>query len=230
MLSPSSPASPACKLGRWLLVDTSSGAARVGLSLGGDLLEHRTGSLPRGGARELPELVADWLSPNLVGVAVFLGPGSFTGIRVGIAFARGLTRARELSLAGIDGLEALAVTGPQGGSFLVACDALRGECLARCYFLKSGIPCMEKDLGRLPWMDLPPGLPLLARGLPGGRKLEREVRRPCSNEALLGAASSLLARGLERPLEPIWTRPSWAEESGDGKPGSMVKLGLGGRE
>jgi tRNA threonylcarbamoyladenosine biosynthesis protein TsaB len=45
---------------------------------------------------------------DLSGVAVSIGPGSFTGLRIGLGFAKGLMLARGLALVGVSTLEALA--------------------------------------------------------------------------------------------------------------------------
>ena len=51
-------------------------------------------------------------------IAVTVGPGSFTGLRVGLAFAKGLSAALDRPCAGVDTLEALAtsVHAPASGS------------------------------------------------------------------------------------------------------------------
>jgi tRNA threonylcarbamoyladenosine biosynthesis protein TsaB len=64
----------------------------------------------------------------LAAVAVSSGPGSFTGLRTGIATAKGLAFSLGLPLYGIPTLEALAAGAPPGTGFVCAClNARRGE-------------------------------------------------------------------------------------------------------
>ncbi len=58
-------------------------------------------------------------------IAVTVGPGSFTGLRVGIAFAKGLAVALDLPTVGIGSLEALACEAD--GLVLAIVDARRGQ-------------------------------------------------------------------------------------------------------
>jgi len=76
-------------------------------------------------------------------VAVGLGPGRFTGLRVGVATARGLAQSLSIELAGVSSLHALAAGALRTGSsrherVLAVIDALRGEVFAAAYALSAG--------------------------------------------------------------------------------------------
>jgi tRNA threonylcarbamoyladenosine biosynthesis protein TsaB len=64
-------------------------------------------------------------------IGVTLGPGSFTGLRVGIAFAKGLAAALDIPAAGVGTLEALAADIP--GFVFAAIDARRGQIYGQAF-------------------------------------------------------------------------------------------------
>lgn len=74
---------------------------------------------------------------DLKGIGVAIGPGSFTGLRVGLSYAKGLARAAGIPLAGIPTLDAMALlAGSDGPSRALVCpilDARRGEVYAALY-------------------------------------------------------------------------------------------------
>ena len=76
---------------------------------------------------------------DLAGLLALRGPGSFTGLRVGLATVLGLHQALGLPATAVPTLETLAAVGPGDGSTVVAVvDALRGEWYAQRF--RSGAP------------------------------------------------------------------------------------------
>ncbi|HXL72919.1 MAG TPA: tRNA (adenosine(37)-N6)-threonylcarbamoyltransferase complex dimerization subunit type 1 TsaB, partial [bacterium] len=79
----------------------------------------------------------DLTAKDITAVAVALGPGSFTGIRVGIATAEGLAMPSHLPVFGISTLDGLAEnlrSDGLRGEALCLIDAQRGECFVGRYF------------------------------------------------------------------------------------------------
>lgn len=74
------------------------------------------------------------LAPDAIrDYAVSVGPGSFTGLRVGIATAKGLAFGSDTRVAAVPTLEALALCAPEGRWIVVAQQAQRGELYAAAY-------------------------------------------------------------------------------------------------
>jgi tRNA threonylcarbamoyladenosine biosynthesis protein TsaB len=102
-----------------LAFDTSAGACSAAV-LGGDgtVLARRCEALERGHAERLLPMLRDVLAEagveiaDLALLAVTIGPGTFTGIRIGLAAARGLALASGLPLVGVTSLEAVAASVP----------------------------------------------------------------------------------------------------------------------
>jgi tRNA threonylcarbamoyladenosine biosynthesis protein TsaB len=94
---------------------------------------------PPGHASELMPAVHEVMERAGVGfaeldaIAVGLGPGTFTGLRIGVATGRALAKANSLPLRGVSSLAALAEPMPDDCPKLPLIDAKRGEVYAALY-------------------------------------------------------------------------------------------------
>lgn len=90
-----------------------------------------------------------WQLQEINALVVGLGPGSFTGLRVGLATAQGLSFALSCPLYGVSSLDALAQTAPHGASLLALCtDARKQELYVRLYrraFCARSAPLSPQD-------------------------------------------------------------------------------------
>lgn len=127
-----------------LTLDTALQRCSVAIADGAALMAVRQIELARGHAERLAPLVAEALEaaglsvPALDEVRVTVGPGSFTGVRTGLAFARGLVIGTNIPCRGVDTLSALAVSRravkPISEPWLASViDARRGEVYASLY-------------------------------------------------------------------------------------------------
>ncbi len=116
---------------RTLVIDTSSAILSVALFDGAGLLGHDHRSVGRGHAEQLiPAIAALPGGGRAQRVLVGCGPGSFTGIRIGIAAARALAFAWGAELQGFDSLALLAVQARRlsgASQIAVAVDGGHGE-------------------------------------------------------------------------------------------------------
>jgi tRNA threonylcarbamoyladenosine biosynthesis protein TsaB len=128
--------------------DTATSATAVGLRLtDGTTLQARDDPGPGerpGHATCLLPLATELLAQaglgwgNIERIAVGVGPGRFTGLRIGVATARGLAQSLEVELAGVSSLRALAHMAEscdegRDRGILAAIDARRGEAFAAAY-------------------------------------------------------------------------------------------------
>jgi tRNA threonylcarbamoyladenosine biosynthesis protein TsaB len=120
-----------------LAFDCSTSACSAAVVRNGEVLAHRFAAMARGQSEALMPMIEDclaeaglaWSEIGLVGVTV--GPGTFTGLRIGLAAARGIALAGKIPLAGVTTCEAVAHAVPaeerQGRTILAAIDGKRAD-------------------------------------------------------------------------------------------------------
>jgi tRNA threonylcarbamoyladenosine biosynthesis protein TsaB len=201
-----------------LAFDTSSPAPALSLVAGGRLFEEPLPPERRASEELLPALApacgcGDPLQ-DCARLAVCSGPGSFTGARVGLATAWGLSRALGIPLEPVPTLEAMAEasrgTGPEVTCVL---DAGRGELVAERFSLEENRArslgparrAQAAEIARIhssgPVVSLPAGLGVAGATAP--------VMRVSSGLALAVARAP---RPAASSFAAIYSRPSAAEE------------------
>lgn len=182
-------------------------------------------------AEQLMPLVQDALAESGHGLAeieavvVGLGPGPFTGLRVGIATAQALGDALDLPVHGVNSHDATAsahlqASEPPTGAFLVVTDARRREVYLSGYgadgrrlfgptpVAPAAVPAQLTEYAMYPTMLVGAGAALLAA------VLDVPVAAPAdlSTGLVLAAARPLLTAAVPGPLTPLYLRRPDATE------------------
>lgn len=180
-----------------LALDTALAATQIALLDGahGTILASRSLPMATGHAEILVPAIEECLAEagcdytTLQRIAVTIGPGSFTGVRIALATARALGLALHLPVIGVTTLEALAYPHLHRASpVLAALDARRDEIYAALFspdgetLLPPSLTSVAEFAARLP------AAPLLAVG---------------SAAALLAETSRLITVAAPSPLPPI---------------------------
>lgn len=217
----------------WLLFETSGRGGRVGLAVDGAVAQAALDPARRH-ARDLAPaagelLRAAGLTPKgLHGVMVSIGPGSYTGLRVGVISTKMLAYATGCRLVAVPTFHAIAEQTPAGADTVdVIADGLQGLVYAQ-RFRRAGAGWEPADELRIEPFDTwavrraggwvsGPGVDVYAARIPGD-VVPAEARVP-GLEALyrVGLRLPPLSAAEVMRLEPLYLRPSSAEEKAAGK-------------
>jgi tRNA threonylcarbamoyladenosine biosynthesis protein TsaB len=126
-----------------LAIDTATQTMSLALHDGVELLLEDTWQTSNNHTVELAPAVRDALAragkPMLTAVAVSIGPGTYTGLRVGVALAKAMASAGGLPLVGISTLDILAIAQPHFPGILVGVvKAGRGRVVTAMYRWRKG--------------------------------------------------------------------------------------------
>src|SRR4051812_19499168 len=118
-----------------LVIDSATAACSAAL-LGpdGEVVDQRHEIVGRGHAERLLPMIADLLGGRTPdSILVDCGPGSFTGVRVGLAAAQGLRIGWGVPLAAFSSLAAIAAAERDGGEIAVALHGGHGQLFVQCF-------------------------------------------------------------------------------------------------
>ncbi len=208
---------------RVLALDTSGPYCAAALVTGGVCLESHSEDMPRGQAERLLPLAQEILQRHdvamrdLDAVAVGIGPGNFTGIRIALSAARGLALALEIPAIGVSSFEALAFG--HDGPLLVAIDARRDRLYLQGF---GGADCPPQIAapGVLPELDLPPETLVLGHN---ASRIAAELGLRAGPENTLPSAEAIARIAAARPgpydpPAPLYLRPPDAAPPADPPP------------
>ncbi len=215
-----------------LALDNSLDFLNLALAEEGRLIEERHARQDRHPSEVLPvrvrELLADHghVAKDLSLLFVTLGPGSFTGIRVGLAFCKGLAEGLHIPLVGVPTLDVLAAPFSflDGHYLCPLVDAKKGEVFLALYRVSAGEvvrvgdfqSCRPEDVASrmaAPCLCFGTGARLCRHELAGaeGIRVMDDGWQRVSGEALLHVGLTLVARGDRPEAKPIYGRKSEAE-------------------
>jgi tRNA threonylcarbamoyladenosine biosynthesis protein TsaB len=125
---------------RVLAIDTSGPACSLALFEGRELVAQRHEVIGRGHA----EWIIPWIAELPHGgrsdaILVGCGPGSFTGVRVGIAAGRALALGWGASISGMNSLALIAAAAPNVDVFVVAIEGGHGELFVQSFERHNGL-------------------------------------------------------------------------------------------
>jgi tRNA threonylcarbamoyladenosine biosynthesis protein TsaB len=211
-----------------LTIETSTPRECVAVVRDGEVLSELTGTVGRGHTEVLLGAVEQVLGasgigvPDLDAVAVSIGPGRFSGLRVGLATAKGLSAPTGVPVAPVSTLEALAQSArPLQGLACPMLDARRGEVYGALFRLGGRRERVLEDAalpagalaGRV--RDAAPGERVVFLGS-GARVGEAAIA------GAMGGAAAFLDPSIEAPT-PL-AMASMVEERGLPDPGDAALL------
>ena len=130
-----------------LAIDTAGPVVGLALVLASGAEREWSARAGRGAdAAMLPELAAmlDALDEPLGGVAVTVGPGAFTGLRVGLAIATGVAFSRSVPVFPMGALAARALLCPGQAEVLALLDARKSRFYGARFSLVAGLECLAE--------------------------------------------------------------------------------------
>lgn len=146
-----------------LALDTSTRIMSLALHSGDTVIFEQTLTVGRNHSEMLAPMIRQTMEqcdvnlPDLTAMAVAVGPGSYTGLRIGVSLAKGMAAVHQLPLVGVSTLEILALGQPFYNTrytLIAVVPAGRGRIIAESYRGKKGRWVSNEDAEIQTWDDL----------------------------------------------------------------------------
>jgi len=215
-----------------LAIDSATSTCTVALGHQGRVLSERTLKTDRRHNEALPGLVEEVLVESnqswndLSGIVVSIGPGSFTGLRVGVSYAKGAALALDIPILPVSTLSILANsflrTVAYSGKFTVLIPARRGEAFGQTFQFIDGVVSPEYEPKLI---DISQAIALINNGVAlvgeGCEQFVSQIKENFpeallfpeispSGDSLLTSGFELLERGITFPsicdIEPVYLK------------------------
>jgi len=199
-----------------LAIETSSPQGSLALGLKGALIHQTTFSEDGRHSQALFPALTRIGVPRLklARIIVGLGPGSFGGIRVGIAAAYGIALAQGCEVRGIASTHAQALSHPNASRLGIFADARRGEYYVSVF--ERGQP--ERDTYLIPKAQLLDEVSKMTLAISGAWIDEVPHQEPPEAKDLLSLPEDHPAWDTGPDLQPVYLRePTTAQPGGTGK-------------
>ena len=202
-----------------LALDTCLDACSVAVCEDGVAIAALSEPMSRGHQERLAPMVAEVMAQASLGfdalglIAVTVGPGSFTGLRVGLAFGKGLALALDIPCVGVGALEALAASESDAGFVAAAIDARRGQIYLQAFIDGRAVmapDALAPEIAAARLAELWPGGPATLVG--SGASLVSSVLPAARISDRLAADPAAVARAALRlkapypPPRPLYLR------------------------
>ncbi|MBD3277082.1 MAG: tRNA (adenosine(37)-N6)-threonylcarbamoyltransferase complex dimerization subunit type 1 TsaB, partial [Candidatus Aegiribacteria sp.] len=208
----------------WLGIETTGSSGGAALLESGSVISRRIISEKSSLSRKLLPGISELLheaglpGSRIEGIAVSTGPGSFTGIRIGVSTAQGLARGWSCGIVGVSTLRVLATSADPGIPVLVSTRARKKEVFAAVYasrdisseilveegiYTTAAVEARVAELGRLEAV----GNGRSVLNMPGNVVLlpeEADIPSPAAVARLGGEIA--VSRGYDDFVKPLYMR------------------------
>ncbi|MCB9778342.1 MAG: tRNA (adenosine(37)-N6)-threonylcarbamoyltransferase complex dimerization subunit type 1 TsaB [Alphaproteobacteria bacterium] len=191
----------------WVLaVDTASPVVGAALRAPDGTSEHWSERVVRGADRRLVPAVAGLLAQAdaagavIARLGVVVGPGAFTGLRVGVATVLGVATARGVPVVPLSSLRVRAAAAPGHAQVLALLDARKGRVYAGLFDTTGQTPVALADECDAPLAEVLPAAPFVAVG--EGALVHADAIAAAGGRVLAGPASTAATAALLAACAP----------------------------